>query len=92
MNTKQIKLNKQQKEELADILTNAVHNCTDEIVPPNLKGIDLESEESEELVDVAYAIAEAPVIDEFIKLLESRKKLNAKRIASVVKRVTKKKR
>jgi len=83
---KKIKLTKEQKSEVADMLCDAVLNCTNSIVDVDTKDLDLESDNSDDLVDAACMAAEQPVIDEFIKLLEARKKHNEKFIAKIKKK------
>jgi len=90
---KQIKLTKDQKEQVAEILSDATRNCAEslEIVDINdILGIvdaNDDSKYAEDECDARWAAAELPIIDEFIKLLQARKKHNLKFIAKVEKKI-----
>ena len=90
---KQIKLTKDQKEQVAEMLSDATRNCAESLIQNTQKMnvmLDVESVDINDIlgiVDARWAAAELPIIDEFIKLLQARKKHNLKFIEKVEKKI-----
>ena len=85
---KKFKLTKDHKEAIAYIVDEAVVDCTNNIINPEApsdEAIELMFDD-EDLVDQAYAQVKQVIIDEIIKVLTTRKKLNEKLIAKVAKK------
>lgn len=85
---KKFKLTKDHKEAIACIIDEAIVDCTNDIVNPDApsdKAIELMYDD-DDLIDASYAQVEQIIIDEIIKVLATRKKLNEKLIAKVAKK------